>query len=79
LLIRAVHGLNESIESKLIETDIRNNIENVLFCMARSSINSGIKLEMMLGRLKDWRRIATWHDRCVHRLLLSNFFLINES
>jgi transposase len=24
------------------------------------------RIEIMFGRLKDWRRIATRYDRCVH-------------
>jgi transposase len=26
-------------------------------------------IERMLGRLKDWRRIATRHDRCAHTFM----------
>ena len=26
------------------------------------------KIEIMFGRIKDWRRVATRHDRCTHTL-----------
>jgi transposase len=27
------------------------------------------KMEIMFGRLKDWRRIHTRHDRCAHAFM----------
>ena len=27
------------------------------------------KIEIMFGRLKDWRRIATRYDRCAHTFM----------
>jgi transposase len=27
------------------------------------------KIEIMFGRLKDWRRVATRHDRCAHTFM----------
>ena len=27
------------------------------------------RIEMMFGRLKDWRRVATRYDRCAHTFM----------
>jgi transposase len=45
------------------------------------------KIEIMFGRLKDWRRISTRHDRCAHNFMamitlvatVLFWFLRNES
>ena len=44
------------------------------------------KVENMFGKLKDWRRIATRHNRCAHTFFsaiciaaIVIFYLVNES
>ena len=45
----------------------RNRKEPVLY--DKKLYKQRHKIEIMFGRLKDWRRIATRYDRCAHTFL----------
>jgi len=57
----AVRGIAPCIPSKV------NRNEPIAY--DRSLYKARHKIEIMFGRLKDWRRIHTRYDRCAHAFL----------
>jgi transposase len=57
----AARGIAPCIPSKV------NRIEPIAY--DRGLYKTRHKIEIMFGRLKDWRRIHTRYDRCAHAFL----------